>query len=55
MLMIQGLYLGIVLALTVQVVCFLLVTLRANWEKEVSCPIFNSLLLSSLDLPEIEI
>ncbi|XP_027923249.1 protein DETOXIFICATION 16-like [Vigna unguiculata] len=30
----QGLYLGIVLALTVQVVCFLLVTLRANWEKE---------------------
>ncbi|KAK8470460.1 hypothetical protein PHAVU_004G152201 [Phaseolus vulgaris] len=30
----KGLYLGIVLALTVQVVCFLLVTLRANWEKE---------------------
>ncbi|XP_027357359.1 protein DETOXIFICATION 16-like [Abrus precatorius] len=30
----QGLYLGIVLALIVQVVCFLLVTLRTNWEKE---------------------
>ncbi|XP_027923250.1 protein DETOXIFICATION 16-like [Vigna unguiculata] len=30
----QGLFLGIVLALTAQVVCFLLVTLRANWEKE---------------------
>ncbi|CAJ1952044.1 unnamed protein product [Sphenostylis stenocarpa] len=30
----QGLFLGILLALIVQVVCFLLVTLRANWEKE---------------------
>ncbi|KAG5022165.1 hypothetical protein JHK85_018507 [Glycine max] len=30
----QGLFLGILIALTVQVVCFLLVTLRANWEKE---------------------
>ncbi|XP_047163319.1 protein DETOXIFICATION 15-like [Vigna umbellata] len=30
----QGLFLGIVLALTVQVVCFLLLTLQANWEKE---------------------
>ncbi|KAH1043539.1 hypothetical protein AAZX31_09G161800 [Glycine max] len=30
----QGLFLGILIALIVQVVCFLLVTLRANWEKE---------------------
>ncbi|KAG5142343.1 hypothetical protein JHK82_018038 [Glycine max] len=30
----QGLLLGIVLALIVQVVCFLVVTLRTNWEKE---------------------
>ncbi|TKY44772.1 MATE efflux family protein DTX1 [Spatholobus suberectus] len=45
----QGLFLGIVIALIVQLVCFLAVTLRANWEKEVSCPIFNSVLLSSLN------
>ncbi|XP_027357361.1 protein DETOXIFICATION 16-like [Abrus precatorius] len=30
----KGLLLGIVLALTMQGVCFLLVTLRTNWEKE---------------------
>ncbi|KAJ1392028.1 Multi antimicrobial extrusion protein [Sesbania bispinosa] len=30
----EGLFLGIVLALVMQVVCFLIVTLRANWEKE---------------------
>ncbi|XP_061343641.1 protein DETOXIFICATION 16-like [Gastrolobium bilobum] len=30
----RGLFLGILLALTVQVVCFLVVTLRTNWEKE---------------------
>ncbi|KAL2321141.1 hypothetical protein Fmac_030110 [Flemingia macrophylla] len=30
----RGLFLGIVLALIVQVLCFLVITLRANWEKE---------------------
>ncbi|KAK7380074.1 hypothetical protein VNO78_32451 [Psophocarpus tetragonolobus] len=30
----QGLFLGLVIALIVQVVCFLFITLRANWEKE---------------------
>ncbi|RDX70259.1 Protein DETOXIFICATION 16, partial [Mucuna pruriens] len=46
----QGLFLGLIIALVVQVVCFLVVTLRANWEKEVSCPIFTSVMLATLDI-----
>ncbi|OIW03607.1 hypothetical protein TanjilG_06116 [Lupinus angustifolius] len=46
----EGLFIGIVLALMVQVVMFLLVTIRTDWEKEVShILIFNSVLLSTLD------
>ncbi|KAE9600239.1 putative multi antimicrobial extrusion protein [Lupinus albus] len=46
----EGLFIGIVLALTVQVVMFLLVTVCTDWEKEVShILIFNSVLLSTWD------
>nr|KYP65523.1 Protein TRANSPARENT TESTA 12 [Cajanus cajan] len=42
----RGLFLGIVLAIIIQMLCFLVITLRANWEEEVNCSILNSVLLS---------
>ncbi|RDX94848.1 Protein DETOXIFICATION 15 [Mucuna pruriens] len=45
-----GLLLGIVVALIMQGVCFLVITLRTNWEKEVSPRVFNSLLFSNFKI-----
>lgn len=45
---IQGLWLGILCALTVQVLLLLFITMRTNWEKEVKIFVHNNLVRISL-------